>query len=86
MAFPDENGNIISDNNNKTMFITEQHLIPLNMHISYIKDFIYKNFANIIKIDIINKSLNNEYLTEFCKEYFIRNPDISTDRVLTLLS
>ena len=86
LAFPDENGNIICDNSNNSKFISENHLIPLNMHNSYIKDFIFKNFANIIKTDIFNKSSNNEYLIQYSKEYFIRNPDISTDTALTILS
>ena len=79
-------GIILTDNNNNTKFISEEHIIQINLHKSYIKDFIFKSFANLIKKEIFYKSENNEYISEYCKEYFIRNPDISTDMALSILS
>ena len=77
LSFPDPDGNIISDDNIKTNFISANHLIPYNLYKSYIKDYIKKNFFELTKNDLLNKGNNYTYLKEYCKQYFFHYLDTS---------
>ena len=85
IGYPDEEGNILYDNNNN-FFSSEVYIIKIEFHKSFVKDFIFKNYSNIIKKDIFNNNPDNIYLKEYCKKYFLENPDVATDLTLEILS
>ena len=87
IGYPDADGNLFQINTNKSLFTSDIHKIPEHLHKSYIKDFINRNFANIVKNDIfLKEDITHKYLSQYCIKYFLDNPDESTDKVLNKLS
>ena len=85
-GFPDPDGNIILNKTNNNLFISDEHKIDLFLHKSYIKEYIKINFTNLTKNDIFKDIYGNKYLKEYCKYYFIKNPDESTNNALNNLA
>ena len=86
LAFPDPEGNIISNNNNNN-FECENHLISIEFHESYAKDYINLNYINLSKNEIFKEiDTKHKYIKEFYIKYFLENPDESTNEVINNLS
>lgn len=86
LAFPDDEGNIIKEETINKKFMSEEHKIPEKFHKSYIKDYIYKNFSNLTKKEIFNTDKEDLYLHEYCRQFFLNNPDTSTFDALNELA
>lgn len=87
IGYPDADGNLVLIKTNKSLFTSVIHKILEHLLKSYIKDFINRNFVNIVKNDIfLKEDITHKYLRQYCVNYFLDNPDGSTDKVLNKLS